>query len=226
MKNKLKKLFVVLAILVLAPIGVILTGCGSTEPSLKLKSSNRSVFYLGEDFDDVKWKVLYYDGNKTSTINVTTDMVVGFNIDNTKELVEAKIFYNGLSVIQKYSVRVSPFDLEALYRSEHPGNNGEYSYIQFSSDGGGIHITKSSNANLTSINNDLFNSSSTKSYSFTEREFDEYDCWTCSFIQPGGTGSLIYEVKKMDETTLKISTTRVEMGTTKDTQYYYALAVK
>lgn len=225
MKNKLKKIFAVLAILVLAPIGVILTGCGSTEPSLKLKSSNRSVFYFGEDFDDVKWKVLYYDGNKTRTIDVTTDMVVGFNIDNTKELVEAKIFYNGLSVIQKYSVRVSPFDLEALYRSEYPENN-EYSYIQFSSDGGGIHITKSSNANLTSITNDLFNSSDTKSYTFTERVFDKYDCWTCSFVQHGGTGSLMYEVKKMDESTLKISTTRVEMGITKDTQYYYALAVQ
>lgn len=132
MKNKFAKIMMALALIVLAPVSVILTGCGQEkpEPSLTIVETNRTVFYLGEDFEDANWQVNYFDGKTTVTVNVTDSMVAGFSIDKVKTA-NATIIYEGLQTTQNYTVKETPFNTELVYKCV--GKSGDAAFLKFDS---------------------------------------------------------------------------------------------
>lgn len=158
MKNKIAKIIMVLALVVLAPISVILTGCGQETEPLKLASTNRVEFYLGETFEDTNWKADYFDGETTTTINITADMVTGFSTSAVNENLTATITYKDITKTLNYSVKATPFNTSVVYRCPIINEEStQYAYLRFALDGSSAKIIVLSEENNTlTITSDIW----------------------------------------------------------------------
>lgn len=219
MKKKFAKILSVIALAIIAPIGVMMTGCANDtkqEASLTLKSTNRTTLYKGETIDNVGWQADYFDGQKTVTIDLSSINTTGFNTSAVGEDLTATITYKGLTKTLDYNVEATPFNISKIYRSLYgePTQMTEtitknvYSYIKFSSNGQSFIITGSTDLDITE---DAENWQSSKEWTFTELKFNSDNQWT-AFT------TMLVRSELVKTTLTKISNTCIQLCTeqTKD----------
>lgn len=182
MKSKFAKIMLVVALVMIAPVGILLTGCFDKTQSLTMTATNRSKLYMGEEIDNIGWTAKYYNGNVSVYINITDDMVTNFSTEALTDGKVCTITYGGLTATQTYSVKTTAFNVSTVYASGT--DDGDRSYLKFDETGSSAYLIIYNTSDVTkqvTLDSEYWDDQDlTIHVSFASFEFDANGKWTAT----------------------------------------------
>ena len=156
--NKLKRVIIAVALLLVIGLPVFLTSCGKVDPKIEITTEFKTEYYVGEKLDVTGGILTYTDENgKESFVSIEEKMLTGFSSATvgTRKMV---LSYKDLTILVDYVIKESvDIPLNTLFWCEDTKavwGEGQNLYLYHTGDSEYIYLTVSGYSPST-MNEDL-----------------------------------------------------------------------